>query len=446
MPKKKPDGNVIPIGSGIDPSYAALLDARDGMGLRLNKDRKPIGCLENVVAILLKDEAWQNVLAFNEFTNAMEKRGKPPFDLATLGDWTDADDIETRLWLSQKFDLRATEKDVAAAIGVVGNRAKYHPVRDYVEATPWDGKPRLDTWLLHYLGAVLLDDDEDLRSADYYALAGAWWLISAIARIYRPGCQADHVLLLEGQQGVGKSSTLRKLFGQWASDTPIRIGDKDSYGALRGVWGYELAELDAFNRAESSASKAFFSAVQDKYRPPYGHRDILVKRQNVFAGTTNHDQYLRDSTGNRRYWPVRCGAIRLRGPDSLETDVEQLWAEALVRFNAGDRWYPVEPDEVKLFGLHQAEREHGDVWEDLIDKKTFGRTEIGMVDIFADILDIEASKMTRAEQIRVGECMKRLGWTKRRVRRDGDRSYVYERQMTIPPPGSVPKEPDDVPF
>jgi len=434
MPKKQ-DDKVVPIKGGIDPALAAVLDVRDKFGLRLNKDRLPIGCLENVVTILLNDDAWQDVLAFNQFTCALEKKTNPPFH-ADLGEWTDADDIETRLWLSQHYDMRATDKDVAAAVCAAGNRAKYHPVREYLDALVWDGEGRIGSWLVAYLGALVPDDGTDLRSIEYYAKAGAWWLISAVARIYRPGCQADHVLLLEGQQGTGKSTALRMLFGDWVSDTPIQIGNKDSYGSLRGVWGYELAELDSFNRAESSASKAFFSTTQDKYRPPYGKRDILAPRQNVFAGTTNHDQYLRDSTGNRRYWPVRCSAMQLRGKDGLEAAVDQLWAEAVVCFRKGDLWYPTSVEDVRLFGEQQAEREHGDVYEALIEKKTADVNEITMVQIFADILDIEPAKMTRAEQIRVGEAMKRLGWSKKRLGRAEGRSYVYERDVVGIPPGT----------
>lgn len=437
MPKKK-DENVVPIKSGMDPALAKVLDVRDAFGLRLNKDRLPIGCLENVVLILLNDEAWKDVLAFNLFTCALEKKKPPPFH-ADIGEWTDADDIELRLWLSQHYDMRATDKDVAAAVSAAGNRAKYHPVREYLDGLVWDGVGRIHSWLVQYLGATIPDEGADLRTTEYYAKAGAWWLISAVARIYKPGCQADHVLLLEGEQGLGKSTALRMLFGEWFSDTPIQIGNKDSYGSLRGVWGYELAELDSFNKAESSASKAFFSTTQDKYRPPYGKRDIQAPRQNVFAGTTNHDQYLRDSTGNRRYWPVRCGVMQLRGDDGLEAMVDQLWAEAVANFRSGELWYPTTREEVALFGEQQAEREHGDVYEALIERKTEGVTEISMEQIFVDILDIEPAKMTRAEQIRVGEAMKRLGWTKRRLRKDGGRSYLYERDragVTAPLPYS----------
>lgn len=419
--------NVIAMKPTSDSAIVTVAASYEELGLKLNKERQPISCLENVVKILEDDADFNDVIAFNDFTVCFEKRRPTPWGGA--GYWVDGDDMELRLWLSQKYDLRALEKDVIAGVWIIGKRASYHPVRQYVEATKWDGKPRLCNWLMHYMGASVPNDDQDLRSEEYYAKAGTWWLISAIARIYDPGCQADHVLLLEGTQGGGKSSTLKMLFGEWFSDTPVRIGNKDSYGALHGVWGYELAELDAFNRAESSASKAFFSARQDKYRPPFGRRDMIVQRQNVFAGTTNHDQYLRDATGNRRYWPVRCGKIRVRGPDSVESDRDQIWAEALALYQEGVRWYPVDADEVAMFGEHQAEREIGDVYEALINEKTRGLTEISMVEIFTDVLDIEPAKMTRAEQIRVGECMKRLGWEKKRTGRADGRQYVYERLL-----------------
>ncbi len=452
MASKKVDDKVVSLKPGpapaiadpeiADSTIARMLDFRDTGGLRLNSHRKPIACLENVITILLKSEHWQNVLVYNEFALATEKRAPPPFRRPKLGEWTDADDDELDLWLSQHFDLRVGKETCGRAVGLVAGWHGYHPVREYLEAISWDRTGRLGTWLYDYLGAQI--PGQDLRSVAYYAKAGAWFLISAVARIYRPGCKADHVLLLEGQQGIGKSKALQILFGEWFSDTPLRIGDKDSYGALRGVWGYELSEIDSLNRAETSASKAFFTSARDKYRPPYGRRDIQADRQVVFAGTVNHDQYLRDSTGNRRYWPVRCGQLNLQGLDSLEAVRDQLWAEAVACFEAGSRWYPTEAEEIKLFGEQQTQREIGDVYEDLIEKGTLGRSEISMAEIFKNILDTEPAKMTRPEQIRIGEAMKNLGWTKVRGS-TGKRSYKYERGVEEPALAKA-EEDSGVPF
>lgn len=439
---KKDGASVTPIKAGVDPELAKVLELRDTLGLRINDKRKPIACLENVVLIMTKTEEWQGVLAFNEFAIAMEKRKPSPFPGPAAGEWTDADDDELDLWLSQQYDMRVGKTDCARAAGIVARRNAFHPVREHLNALVWDGTPRLDLWLTQYLGAQT--PAGDIRSSEYYSKVGAWWLISAVARVYRPGCQADHVLMLEGQQGIGKSTAMRILFGEWFSDTPLQIGNKDSYGNLRGVWCYELAELDSLNRAETSASKAFFTSPKDKYRPPYGERDIIAPRQVVFCGTVNHDQYLRDSTGNRRYWPVRCGEMRLRDSDGLEANAAQLFAEAKARLEAGEGWYPTSAADRDLFGEQQAQREVGDVYEALIEPGTFGRTEISMIEIFGDILKIEAAKMTRAEQIRVGEAMRRLGWTKRRVGGRHSRSYTYVRDLESP--AQAENEDADVPF
>lgn len=433
---------VVGIKGVVDPALVNLLDLRDSNGLRINKDRKPIACIENIVTILTVTEPWRDVLAFNEFALSMEKREPPPFSHApAIGEWTDGDDDELDLWLSQQYDMRSGKTDCARAAALVARRNAYHPVRQWLDTIAWDGHARVDTWLSTFLGAHI--PDGDLRTADYYTKAGAWWLISAVARIYQPGCQADHVLLLEGEQGIGKSSALRILFRDWFSDTPLQIGNKDSYGNLRGVWCHELAELDSLNRAESSASKAFFSSRRDKYRPPYGERDIVAPRQVVFCGTVNHDQYLRDSTGNRRYWPVRCGKMLLYGEEGLEGVVEQLFAEAKFRLDRSELWFPTSTEDNELFREQQAQREHGDAWDTMIEEGVKGHTEISMVAIFKDILKAEAMKMTRADQMRVGECMRRLGWVKKRVGSREARTSVYVRANDEP---ALAVERHDVPF
>lgn len=433
--------NVIPIKPPADDGLVTLLQSFEEMGLKLNDRRKPLRCFENVVTILLQAPAWQGVIRYNQFTQAIEKSRPPPFPLPTAGWWLDGDDLELEFWLSRNFELPALDKDIRKAVSMIGERNGYHPIREYLEGLKWDGTPRLDSWLMTYLGAKT---PGDLRDIEYYRKAGRWWLISAVARIYQPGCKADHVLLLEGEQGTGKSTALSIMFGEYFSDTPLRIGNKDSYVALNGVWGYELAELDSLNRAETSASKAFFTSSRDKYRPPFGHRDGIFLRQVVFAGTVNHDQYLRDSTGNRRYWPVRCGSMKLRGNGSLEAHRDQLFAEAVSAFKAGELWYPTAKEDHAIFREQQSQRELGDVYEDLIERGTIGYEEISMAGIFEDILDIEPAKMTRAEQTRVGEAMRRLGWERKRSRSSGERSYWYVR--TKEAAQRIAEEGGDVPF
>ena len=215
--------------------------------------------------------------------------------------------------------------------------------------------PRIETWACRYLGA---EDTAFNRSV------GALWLISAVARIFRPGVKADHMLVLEGPQGARKSTALKILAGEdWFTDELPDLGSKDAAMHMQGVWIIEIAELDAIGKAEVSRIKAFLTRTTDRFRPPYGRYTIEVPRQCVFAGTVNPDTYLRDETGNRRFWPVRCGTIDI---DALARDRDQLWAEAVARFRAGAIWWLDTPELIAAATAEQEKRYQADAWDDLI--------------------------------------------------------------------------------
>src|SRR5581483_7104435 len=175
-----------------------------------------------------------------------------------------------------------------------------HPVKAYLHALLWDGVQRVDTWLSAYLGA---------EDTEYARAVGSRWLISAVARIYRPGVKADCCLILEGPQGIKKSTALRTLAGEYFTDELADLGSKDAALQIRGVWIVEISELDSLARSEIASIKAFMSRTADRFRPPFGKRVVECPRQCVFAGTVNHTEYLRDETGARRFWPVLCGTI-----------------------------------------------------------------------------------------------------------------------------------------
>jgi putative DNA primase/helicase len=296
----------------------------------------------------------------------------------------------------------------------------FHPVREYFAKLKWDQTPRLETWLATYLGA---------SEGEYSRLAGAKFLIGAVARVMRPGCKMDNVLILEGEQGRWKSSALAVLAGDWFSDTPFTIGDKDAYLQMRGNLIYELAELDGFSRAESSRAKAFFSSRYDTFVPKYVAWSIKVPRQCVFCGTVNHGTYLRDTTGNRRYWPVRIERADL---DKLGADRDQIWAEAMARFTEGTRWW-VEEGERELFSLEQELRYVGDAYEEKIRVWAMEKTEFTMAQVFEDCLKLEVSKWSRAEQTRIGEVLATLGWGKTdRGSNVKPPRYVYRRNEREP--------------
>jgi putative DNA primase/helicase len=388
--------------------------------LEQNERQRIIASLRNVFLILTRDDRWAGVLGFDEFSNQVVKRKPPPFERGEAGPWGDIDDLRTVLWLSHHYSFNAEKKLVINAVVASAHEQRFHPVREYFEHLEWDREARLATWLARYCGA-----SED----QYTQLAGAKFLIGAVARVMRPGCKMDNVLILEGDQGRWKSTALATLGGEWFGDTPFTIGDKDAYLVTRGHLIYELAELDGFTRTESSRAKAYFSSRYDTFVPKYVAWAIKVPRQTVFAGTVNHGTYLRDTTGNRRYWPVK---IEKADIERLARDRDQLWAEALQAFKGGVRWW-VEEAERELFALEQELRYVGDAYEDLVREWALGKDEFTLAGVLADCLHLEKSKWTRAEQTRVGEVLATLGFVKKdRGYTAKPPRYVYARRERQP--------------
>jgi putative DNA primase/helicase len=372
-----------------------------------------------VFLILMRDERWEKVIAFDEFANQVVKLKTPPFDGGESGPWGDVDDLRTAIWLSQHYRFNPEKKLVVQAVTAAAHERRFHPVRRYFERLKWDGTVRLETWLATYLGA---------SESPYARAAGTKFLLGAVARVMRPGCKMDNVLILEGEQGRWKSTALATLAGEWFGDTPFTIGDKDAYLVMRGHLIYELAELDGFSRTESSHAKAFFSSRYDTFVPKYVAWAIKVPRQCVFCGTVNHGTYLRDTTGNRRYWPV---AIERADIEKLERDRDQLWAEAVARYREGVRWWVAE-EERETFELEQELRYVGDAFEEEIRSWALEKSEFTMGQALADCLKLERSKWSRAEQTRVGEVLATLGWAKFDRGSIANPRYVYRRREREP--------------
>lgn len=378
-----------------------------------------IAHMQNVELILGNDERWAGVISFSAFSSKIVKLRTPPYGGGT-GDWGDIDDIRVMKWLAQQYNLRVKASSVIEAVSVVAHDNSFHPVRNYLNTLEWDRVPRLDTWLNKVMGVT---------QSGYSAKVGKRWMISAVARVMRPGCKADSVMILEGGQGEGKSTAMSILGGDWFMDTPFALGDKDGFQAIRGKWIIELGELDSFNKAESTKAKQFFSASTDTYRESYGRRTNDVPRQCVFVGTTNQDEYLKDATGNRRYWPVACTKVDL---EQLREIRDQLWAEAMFCYEAGEIWW-VNRDETAMFSEAQDERFVVDEWEGPIltwlEESQIGETTSGS-EVLASALKLDFGHWGKPEQMRVGAIMHRLGW--RRVRlpalaKSGQRPWAYKK-------------------
>jgi predicted P-loop ATPase len=315
-------------------------------------------------------------------------------------------------------------------------------VLDYLRRLHHDGTKRIDTWLIKYLGVA---------DTPYARLVSYKWLLGAVGRVMQPGCKMDNVLILEGPQDVGKSRTLSTLFGQqWTTDANLNLADANTPIVMAGKWVIELAELDSLSKADSASAKRWITTQVDTFRPPYGRRAIDLPRQCVVAGTVNFDSYLKDESGNRRYWPVKVPArIDIAG---LRADRDQIWAEAFALYCEWERASKEAPDglpapwvvmpaEKHLFEIEQEARYEGDVYESMIAQFLIGKRRVTVEEIMGECLKLEVSKMTKPEQRRVGAAMKSLGWIRKRESK-GARQWYY----TLPDPvvENPPVSPDGV--
>ncbi len=396
--------------------------------LVLGSNGRPLKCLENHDRILSRDPRWIGVIAWDEHAQRIVKAAKPPYPVGDVGEWSDADDSETALWVAREYGIHSIGATIAEAVNLVAQRHRVMPLRDHLETLQWDGTPRLDTWLVSCLGA-----DAQGERAEYVRAVGAKWAISAVARVYNPGCKVDTMLVLEGEQGIGKSLAMRELAwgDRWFSDEMPKLENKDSQLSLQGKWLIEFSELGAMTKSEVEIVKAFISRTVDRYREPYGRRTNDVPRRCVFVGTTNGQQYLKDETGNRRFWPVRCTAVSV---EAVRAARDQLWAEAVHRYKAGEPWWLDQRlDAIAL--AEQDQRFTFDEWEHGIQAYVPGRAKVTVGEILDQVFRVNPGDQDQMKQNRVARCMKRLGWTRKRVREHGRLTWVY-----IPPEDKVGTE------
>jgi predicted P-loop ATPase len=365
-------------------------------------------CLANVLVALRHAPEWRQVIALDEFAGKVVLRRAAPWGAAGVV----TDETITRIteWL-QCASLSVSSTTTQEAVSSVAAENGFHPVRDYLGGLVWDGVDRLDTWLSDYLGAT----DTPLNRA-----FASRFLIAVAARVFQPGCQVDSMLVCESDQGAGKSSVFQALAGEWAIDHMPDLHNKDAVMQIQGALIAEFAEMSTLRFADVNRVKAFITTRKDKIRPPFGRTTREYPRQCVFAGTVNPDGtgYLKDATGARRFWTVECcvgwATGRLVDIASFRVVRDQLFAEAVSRYRAGERWHLDTTELVQAQAIAAAARYDADVWDQVISDFVACRDCVTVAEILspAGAVPTPVTQQSRTHQMRVASTLNHLGWKK----------------------------------
>ena len=405
--------------------------------LELNpKTSKPLATVKNILAILTHDPNLEKNYYFDEFLERPVVNGDLPWEKLTCRlsfSWTDTDDAGLRNYLESTYGIDNTQK-VRDAVDLAIASRKRHPVREYLRSLVWDGTPRADTIFIDYLGA------ENCR---YTKEVTRKALIGAAARILSPGCKHDHILVLVGPQGCRKSTTLSKLGKGWFSDSLYTMNGKDAYEQLQGHWIIELAEMAATRRSEVEQIKQFVSKQEDTYRSAYARRTQSHPRQCAFFGTTNDDEFLRDPTGARRFWPVKVTDIGRERSNQLSPEfIDQIWAEVVHYYDNGETWYLSPETEELARKVQEAHTEDSGIigqiehflntpipldWDEWdIDRRrlfwsggfgdstanTVPRMKVCTLEVWQELFNGDPKAFTASKSHEIANAFKRLNWQK----------------------------------
>lgn len=405
-------------GAGILPvikrSYNDLIGDRST--LVYGKGR-PLGNLANIAALFQQSREWDGCFAYDELNDEITLIAPCPGSRAPKASFKprplkDTDFVAAQVWLQRNGFPLIAKQVVFDAIMLAAEDCVISPVRHYLEEleqkiswSPDTHELRLHRLFETYFGSKA-DPSVPAAHPKYLQEVGRRFMVAAVARAMRPGCKVDTMLVLEGIQGGKKSSGIEILCGnQYFSDSLPNVGTKDASDHIRGKWFIEIGELAAMGKAEVESTKAFISRREERYRRPYDRAETRYKRRCVFVGTTNQDTYLRDETGNRRFWPVRVEMVDL---DALERDRDLLWAEAVYWFRQGKPWH-LTGEALHISKAAQQSRVSEDIWQADIAKHLEGAEEASLQEA-ARAVGLERARVSRTEQNRLSACLKALGF------------------------------------
>ncbi len=368
----------------------------------------------NVYTTLLERSPWSQVFAHDELAGRKMIMSKPPGERGNPKFFKprqlkESDYVKVIKWLNQNGFPSINKHLVIDCVQELCEENIISPVRHYLEGLSFDpnkDEPQLSIWMETYLGVKPRSEEEKL----YVQAVSRLSLIQAAARALNPGCKADSVPILEGGQGIGKSTAIRVLHGaEWFGDALPSMGHKDASDYIRGKWGIELAELAFQQKAEIEAQKAFISRREERFRPPYGREEIFYPRRCVFWGTTNRTDYVRDDTGNRRFLPIRTNQVDVNG---LEANRDKLWAEAVFYFEKGEQYW-LSGDLASFADAQTKERVEEDAWVALVQEKLSSKAETSLREAFSVCFPgMNEHQITQQMTRRMSTCLQQAGWAK----------------------------------
>lgn len=422
----KPDQHRATVTSIANPKRSYHVDDAWRADFVTNEEGSPKpGVSKNWALLLENHPAMNRALTYDAFSMQAVLQRRPAWERDTGEPWVpralrESDYQNAVMWL-ESLHMTPKVTSIRPVIFSVAEKHSFDILREYLEGLVWDGVPRVNGFFRRYFG---VDPDETSR---YAQIVSRRFLISAAARALRPGCKVDTMPIIEGPQGLLKSSGVKAFAGeQFFSDELSEIGSKDAKLEMQGKWIFEIAEMHRMNAAETNAVKKFLSQSTDRFRPPYGTTVVEAPRRCVMIGTINPDgnPYLKDTTGARRFWPVTATMVDI---EAIRRDRDQIWAEAVVLMNAGEPWW-AQADEVEIVEEQQVERTDIDVWTDAVLAALQNRTSILLSEVIREV-GIPAKDANERHAGRIGRIMRAVGWIATRDQKGGATVIKYVKPL-----------------
>lgn len=383
------------------------------LALDCNAGGIPYPSMANVELVLQGHPATKGRIWYDDFRQKImvnRADGKPEA-------WTDADDLRLVAFLQRDMSLsKIGLQTTVHAVQLVAYNNRRNSVATWLDSLSWDQTERLTYWVPDFLGTP---------NTAYEQQVGRNWLISMVARAYKPGIQADHMPVLEGASGKGKTSCLRILGGEWYRAAPQAFGGKDFLEVIQGAWLVEIPDMVGFGNREVNQIIAAMTIPSDSFRKSYGRNAEDYRRTAVFAATSEGDEYLKNARGKRRYWPLRCSEINL---EALAVARDQLFAEAVHAYRNGATWHEMPEKET---AAEQHARQEMDPWTDVIAVWLAGRSVVTSPEIADHCLRIDIAKFDRAVQMRISRALEFLGYECKVAKKNGRSTREYRLSVDV---------------